>query len=414
MGSFAEKPRARKTKLIGQAQTLTREAYESLARQERIALIRRLIPLGLMAVAEELQREVEHLVGCSVDVGTGKPGLRRFGTNPGSVILGNQRVPIRVPRVRGKGGEIALESYEMLHGDGDPQGVYQSILRGVSCRDYESTIQGEDGAISKSKSTVSRRFVNVSSKQLKVFQERELQQHDIVAIFIDGTPFADDQMVVALGITLEGKKVILGFVQAGTENTRAVSLFLRSLVDRGLSVEQGVLAVTDGSKGLLAGLKQAFAGKLIIQRCQWHKRENVVSHLAKTDQDAVRKQLQQAYERPVLEEAQQALKAISGDLNKVNQSAAASLDEGWQETLSLHRLGMFGKIGKSFKTSNCLESINASAEKYCGKIDHWINSSQKQRWLACALADIEPSLRRVKGWEHMPALRKAIKQELGI
>ena len=77
-------------------------------------------------------------------------------------------------------------------------------------------------------------------------------------------------------------------------------------------------------------------------------------------------------------------------------------------------LGLYGVLGRSFKTTNCLESINALVEARCAKVDHWQNSSQRHRWLATALLDIEPRLRKVQGYRHLPKLRAALKRELKI
>jgi putative transposase len=140
----------------------------------------------------------------------------------------------------------------------------------------------------------------------------------------------------------------------------------------------------------------------------------VVSYLPKREQSAWRKRLQRAYERPALEEAISELKAIYQELEQRNQSAAASLLEGLEETLTLHRLGVFGILGRSLKTTNCLESVNAMVEECCAKVDCWKNSGQKHRWLATALLDIEPRLRRVKGYRKLPLLLTAISRELGI
>ena len=100
-----------------------------------------------------------------------------------------------------------------------------------------------------------------------------------------------------------------------------------------------------------------------------------------------------------------------GELEERNQSAAGSLEEGLEETLTLHRLGVHAVLGRSFKTTNCLESVNALVEERCAKVDHWKNSSQRQRWLATALVDIEPRLRKVVGYRHLPKLREALKWE---
>jgi transposase-like protein len=139
-----------------------------------------------------------------------------------------------------------------------------------------------------------------------------------------------------------------------------------------------------------------------------------VSYLSKSEQPAFRKRLQRAYERPEYDEALAALTQLHRELDERNQSAAGSLEEGFEETLTLHRLGVYGLLGRSLKTTNCLESVNALVEERCAKVDHWKNSSQRQRWLATALVDIEPRLRKVMGYRHLPKLREALKRELKI
>ena len=213
---------------------------------------------------------------------------------------------------------------------------------------------------------------------------------------------------------MDGRKHILGFVQTATENERVVRGFLGSLLDRGLDISFGVLVVIDGAKGLRSAVKKAFRDRVVVQRCQWHKRENVVGYLAKGDQAEWRRRLQRAYERSDYREARERLVEIRAELEDLNQSAAASLAEGFEETLTLQRLGVFGVLGRSLKTTNCLESVNAMAEQMCGKVDHWKNSSQKHRWFAAALVDIEPRLRKIMGYRHLPKLRDAIMRELKI
>ena len=201
------------------------------------------------------------------------------------------------------------------------------------------------GAIGLSKSTVSREFKKATAAKLKEFQERDLSGYDLVALVLDGKRFADDEMVVALGVTMQGDKVFLGFVQTDTENAVVIRSFLRGLKDRGLDLSAGALVVIDGARGLRSGVLAVFKGQVLIQRCQWHKRENVISYLPRAEQKSWRQRLQRAYQRPTYKEAVQDLKALRQDLAEVNQSAVASLDEGFEETLTLHRLGVFPLVG---------------------------------------------------------------------
>lgn len=405
----------KKSKVMGNPEVISRQDIEAMQVDARLELIRSLIPLGLSHVMEELDREVVSLAGVRYRRKTGEDIPRRHGTNPGSVKLAGQTLPIRVPRLRTPDGEVSLSSYEDLHQGGDLNDqVFRQVLYGVSCRNYEQAAEQIPGAIGLSSSTVSRKFVQASAKKLREFQERGLSDLDLVAVFLDGKSFAEDQMVIAAGVDLQGHKHILGFVQTNTENKRSNCQFLKSLADRGLDVSDGLLAVIDGAKGLRAALLAAFGGQVLIQRCQWHKRENVVSYLAKSDQKYWRNRLQKAYGRPTHAEAKRELKKIRQELSNINESAVASLDEGFEETLTLHRLGLFGVLGRSLKTTNIIESINAQAEERCGRVDYWKNSSQKHRWLASALLDIEPRLRRLCGYRHLPALRAATMKELNI
>ena len=380
----------------------------------RVEFIQELIPIGLLHVQEIFEDETTQLVGKRYKRNNDS-ACYRWGRQGGSIYLGEQKVPVYVPRVRNKKGkgEVNLRAYELLkkphHLD---KGAFKKILYGISCRRYEEAGERIPEAFGLSASTISRRYIKASSQKLKESQERRLDKYDIVAIFIDGKIFKEDELIVALGITMEGKKVILGFVQSGTENAIVCQEFLESLIERGLRIDNGILCVVDGSKGLIKGVKKAYGDKVLIQRCQWHKRENVMSYLPQKEQDTFSKKLQHAFDKPTYVEAKEAIKKVREELVLINESAVRSLDEGVEEVLTLHRLGIFKKLGRSFKTTNCIESIFSCVEQTTGKIDYWRNSNQKQRWLASSLSVIEPRLNRICGYKYLPELRKAIRKEM--
>lgn len=265
-----------------------------------------------------------------------------------------------------------------------------------------------------SPSTVSRRFIRASARQLRAFQQRRLDAYEFVGLILDGKTFAQEVMPIAVGVTSTGQKIFLGTIQTATENSRVCQQFLRNLVDRGFRYQQGLLCVIDGVKRLRKAITAVFGAYALVQRCQWHKRENVVAYLPKTQQAEFRQRLQHAYEQPTYEAARSALQACRRELVNLNQSAAASLNEGLEGTLTLHRLGIFPQLGISLKTTNCLESVNAQLARMLRRITSWKNSEQKHRWLATALLDIEPRLRRIKGYQHLPMLQQAIRQKLTI
>ena len=265
----------KKSRRLGKPEVMAREEYGELEVDVKIEMIRSLIPLGLMHVHELLDDEVKELAGERYARKGKLERGRRHGTNPGTVGLAGQRVPIRVPRVRSQEGvEIPLRSYEALNDGGEVNDLLlKRVLYGISCRNYEAAAEAIPGAIGLSSSTVSRGFVQASAAKLREMQERDLSGEDVVALFLDGKSFADAMMVIALGITLSGEKRFLGFVETDTENEKVLTPFLRSLLARGLDSSQGLLVIIDGGKGLKAAVKKAFRKRVLIQRCQWHKRE---------------------------------------------------------------------------------------------------------------------------------------------
>ena len=288
------------------------------------------------------------------------------------------------------------------------------LYGGIATRAYEACAEAIPEAFGLSSSTVSRRFIKASAQKLAQFKERSLAQYDLVALFIDGKTFAEYEMIIALGVTIEGDKIPLGFVQAATENERVCRQFIQSLINRDMAYHQGLLCLIDGSKGLYAALTKAFSGYVVIQRCQWHKRENVIAYLPKSKQDQIKKALQQAYDLPTYREAKAALNTLKPELALMNEAALNSLKEGLEETLSLHRLGLMPQLKQSFRTTNCIESLNSMVAQITRNVKRWTNSNQRSRWLATALLDIEPRLRRIKGFRSLPRLRIALVKDLKL
>ena len=240
----------KKSRRLGEPEVMAREEYGELEVDVKIEMIRSLIPLGLMHVHELLDDEVKELAGERYARKDELERGRRHGTNPGTVGLAGQRVPIRVPRVRSQEGvEIPLRSYEALNDGGEVNDLLlKRVLYGISCRNYEAAAEAIPGAIGLSSSTVSRGFVQASAAKLREMQERDLSGEDVVALFLDGKSFADAMMVIALGITLSGKKRFLGFVETDTENEKVLTPFLRSLLARGLDSSQGTMKEAYKSK----------------------------------------------------------------------------------------------------------------------------------------------------------------------
>lgn len=376
-------------------------------------VIQALIPVALAHLLDVLKQEVEALAGPRYAHDDPRPERVRWGHQRGSVYLGDQKVAVEVPRVRDRAvnQEVPLPTYTALQ---TPQALdrrlLHAVLGGLSTREYGRCMQLVPEAFGVSASTVSRRFRRASLRYLRALQERPLAGYPFVALVLDGKTFAEDAMVLAVGITATGQKIILGIVQTATENRLVCSAFLQSLLERGLRLDAGLLVIIDGAKGLRAAVQAVFGPRGVVQRCQWHKRENVVRYLPKAHQAGFRRKLQAAYERPTYEQARRALQTVRRELQVLNSSAVASLDEGLEETLTLHRLGVFRSVGQSLKTTNVLESINARVASRTDKVDRWRNSEQKHRWLATTLLDLEPRLNRIKGHAALPTLQQALRR----
>ena len=385
------------------------EVQRDLEKVNRLAMIQALIPIALEAVEKALQNEISELAGERYSRGS---EISRYGSNPGSIFLGDQKVKIKVPRARNSqtNEEAVLSTYSTLQNAQRLDDMaFSRVMHGLSQRNYEKAAIHVPETFGIKKTSTCRRFIRASAKHLKLFMERDLSEHDVVAIFMDGKHFAGNEIVIALGVTVRGEKVLLGMVETSTENHLVCKKFLLDLKDRGLNLDGEILFILDGGKGLNKSVKEVMKDRTIIQRCQWHKRENVVAYLDKKLQDTFRGKLQAAYNLKTYEKAKERLTSIGKELKLINRSALASLEEGLEETLTLHKLGLFEKLGESFKTTNCIENVNKQLATHTDRVDRWHNSDQRQRWVASALLLIEPRLRKVRGHQHMAALREAIR-----
>ena len=336
---------------------------------------------------------------------------RRWGSNPGSIRIDEERIPIRIPRVRDveASQERPLESYQSLKNGIDiNERLQRSILLGLSTRDYAGVSGSILEGFGLSQSSVSRNFQERSAKALEEFESRRFDDQKFVALWLDGKYLARHQIVICLGLSEDGHKIPLGFVETTTENAQAVKGLLQDLLRRGLSFEQGVLCVIDGSKGLKKAVSEIFGDHAIVQRCQWHKRENVVGYLNQKDKTTYRRRLQRAYDQPTYDQARAALYEVHTDLIKLNRSAANSLVEGLEETLTLHRLGIIEELGYHLKTTNAIENLNSQLGKYVGRVKNWMHSDQRQRWVAMGLLEAESRMRRIQRYDQLPLLREAL------
>lgn len=364
---------------------------------------------GLQLIELLMQDEVRELVG---ERSQPQPERKasRWGSERGYCVVMGQKVPIERPRVRTSDDrEVRLGTYEMFH-RGEPltETVWEKLMLGLSTRKYDQAIRQFTEAYGLQKSAVSEHFIEASRAKLKQLMERRLDKIRFCALLIDATPFEGQQMVAVLGIGQDGRKTILGIRQGATENATVVGELLGDLVDRGLDFSKPRFYVLDGAKALHAAVKNHTGEAALIQRCQVHKRRNVLDHLPEDQKSLAATKLNAAYAMENYDAAKQALNKLHRELMDLNPSAARSLAEGMEETLTVHRLQIPVQLRKTLASTNVIESAFAIVERVCSNVKRWQGGDQRERWVGSGLLVAEKQFRRVKGHKLIPLLLRQL------
>lgn len=284
----------------------------------------------------------------------------------------------------------------------------EGILAGLTTRNYRRAVESVLEGYGIEKSSVSREFVQASAAQLRELCERKLDGLDLVVLLIDAKEVGGQAVVVALGIATDGKKHVLGLWQGATENTTVVKSLLEDLVARGLKPDRRYLFVIDGAKALRAAIAKVFGDRGEVQRCQIHKRRNVREHLPENGQREYDWHLRKAYAMTNYAEAKAALEKLFRQLERINPSAARSLEEGLEETLTVHRLGVGWLLRRTLSSTNPIESCLSTVEQVARNVKRWRGGDQSLRWTATALLEAEKKFRRVKGYRELEALHRRL------
>jgi transposase-like protein len=360
---------------------------------------------GLQLMSLLMQEEVRELVGERSQRQAGRTATR-WGSERGYCVVMGQKVPVQRPRVRTtEDREVRLGSYELFH-RGEPltETVWEKLMLGLSTRKYGQAVRAFTEAYGLEKSAVSEHFVEASRAKLLELMERRLDKVRLCALLIDATPFAGQQMVAALGIAQDGKKMILGIRQGATENATVVGELLGDLMNRGLDFSEPRLYILDGGKALTAGVKKYAGESAVIQRCQVHKRRNVLDHLTDEQKPTVARRLNAAYVLDDYAAAKLALDRLHRELMDLNPSAARSLSEGLEETLTVHRLHVPMQLRKTLASTNVIESAFSIVERVCRNVKRWHGGDQRERWVGSGLLVAQKQFRRIIGYKQLPAL----------
>jgi len=368
---------------------------------------------GLLMMKAMIDDEVQQLAGQRYKRRPDRQAVR-WGRDQGHVIFAGRKVGIDKPRVRSVDGrEIPLSRYDAFaHPRRMEEAVSQRILRRVSTRDYAGVLDDICDGYGIDKSSVSRQFKAASTRQLRQLLERPLEDLDLCVILLDGKQFHDFTLITALGVDSGGSKYVLGLWPGATENAEVCGALLDDLIERGLSTEHSYLFILDGAKALRKAANKRFGHHAVVQRCQIHKQRNIEKYLPKKHHKLLALKLTAAWGMTQYSQARKELQKVHDWLASINLAAARSLEEGFDETLTVIRLGLPELLRKSLSSTNLIESCFSRADDLCRNVKRWRNANMAWRWGGTVLLEAEKHFHRVKGHRQMPMLAEALSQTI--
>jgi putative transposase len=367
---------------------------------------------GLSVVAAMFDDEVDRSVGPK-GKRQSERDLYRWGTTRTAFPFAGRMVTLDRPRVRSTTGkEVSLPMIEELQKrDPVPERVVEQILLGVTTRGYDRSLPHKPTEPTRgaSKSAASRHVVARTREKVTELRRRRLDDFDLIALMLDGVHVAGRTVVVALGIARNGEKQVLGFYQGSTENGQLCVELLQDLITRGLRVDRRFLAVIDGSKALRKALGDVFGDQVRVQRCRIHKQRNLRAHLPEKRHAYVIKTMNEAYQSRSAKTAKAKLQALAKWLRLAGEETAAnSLEEGLAETLTIHGMNLSETLGRFFSSSNAVENLIGSFRKTSRNVKRWRDSEMVCRWAGLGLLEAEKKFRRIRGYQGLGALAKAL------
>ncbi len=407
------KKQSRKKRAARRAESRAKEEVISFQEGIREALVSQ-IRDAVTAMAEDLvMAEAQELVGARW---SRKPDttLRRGGYSKSRLFVGGEPVHIERPRVRdtASGTEHQLATVKALSSrDALDDDVHRLMVRGVTTRNYDDALGHLSDGLGLKKSAVSESFQRASQKDLDAINGRSLADWNVPVIYIDGVGFADTICLVALGITEDGQKKILGIREGATENSTVVKDLLEGLKERGLKTPKRTLFVLDGSKALKKAVKATFGNGALVQRCQIHKARNVESYLPKVHQAEARRRLKVAWGLVTYDDAKAELERVHAWLKTLSTSAANSLEEALEDSLTVHFLGITGVLRKTLATTNPIESAFDIVRSLSRRVKRWNGAEMVLRWAGSGLVTAEGRFHRVKGFSELPSLLSALEDD---
>jgi len=229
---------------------------------------------GTAAIEAMLVADAEQLCGKRYERHADRRAYR-WGLIGSEIGWHGGKAAVRRPRVRQRGGgEVQLSNWKAIQeADLLSRWAFNQMLIGVATRKYARSVRLPDGDLAgqarraTTKSSVSRRFVALSTAKLKEWLAADLSGLDLLVIQIDGLHVGDHVLVAAIGIDGAGDKHVLALALGATENAAVVKVLLADLIERGLQPDIARLFIVDGAKALSRAVRDTFGAFALIHRC---------------------------------------------------------------------------------------------------------------------------------------------------
>jgi putative transposase len=326
--------------------------------QDPIELVGR---LGARLILQQaLEDEVSEFLGRSRYERAGETVSHRNGYEPKTVKTTSGSMTLERPRVR-NASKLGFESRVLGKGVARTHAleslVISSFLRGLSTRDVEAALEETFEEPIASRSTVSR-ICEDTRERYRQWCRRRLDEHDIVYCFLDAVYLKlrpEDQpaegVLVCWGVTLEGRKILLGLALGSRESYESWLSFGRDMIGRGLRPPS--LVIADGAPGIWKAVRELWP-EALEQRCTVHALRNVTSKLPERHHQEIKARWWKAFDdaRSPAEAARE-LQGIIADYRAAYPSAMAVIERDL-DALVVH-LRFPAEHRKRIRTTNLLE-----------------------------------------------------------
>jgi len=160
--------------------------------------------------------------------------------------------------------------------------------------------------------------------------------------------------------------------------------------------------------------RSGVAGPHAVPRhCSTLQKRNVLDHLPQNRKAHVAHALSAAWASDSAELARRRLKTLLQWLERNGESgAAASLREGMEETLTVLKLELPTALRGFLVTTNAIENLIGSARRTSRNVTRWRSGDMISRWAAVGLLQAEEHFRRIRGYRHLPLLKRALRAEV--